>query len=206
MRPIDATTPLLLASASPRRREILETLRIPLVVAPSAVDETPLAGEPPAAYLARVTHDKLLAALASPAARVTACALVADTSVVVDGEVLGKPRDEAEAATMIARLSGRTHEVMTRFSIGAVADGTPRALAAETVVTRVTFRALDAREIAAYAATGEGLDKAGAYAAQGVGSFAIARIEGSYSCVVGLPASEVVAALVRVGALVAYPP
>jgi septum formation protein len=118
--------------------------------------------------------------------------------------VLGKPSGRDEARAMIAELSGRDHEVWTRFAISS-GDDSGAALHAETVRTRVTFRALDEIEIAAYADTGEGLDKAGAYAIQGIGGFAVARIDGSYSNVVGLPACEVIVALRRLGLLGRFP-
>jgi septum formation protein len=200
-------SPLLLASASPRRREILETLGVPVRVLPASVDETVRVGESPRDYLARVVDDKLAAAslLASddPRADGVAGVLVADTSVIVDARILGKPVDEADARAMLRLLSGRAHEVWTRFALRSCAVGAPTF--AETVVTRVVFRALDAGEIDGYAASGEGLDKAGAYAVQGLGAFAVARIEGSYANVVGLPACEVVAALRRAGLIATFP-
>lgn len=194
-------TPLLLGSGSPRRREILAALGIPLRIAKADVDESVRAGEAPEPYLERVVADKLAVVLQLPEARGAAAVLVADTSVIVDGAPIGKPADEAEARSMLRMLSGRAHEVWTRFAIGRDA----LALGAETVRTRVWFRALDDGEIAAYAATGEGLDKAGAYAIQGIGAFAVERIEGSYSNVVGLPACEVILALRRAGVLGGFP-
>ena len=123
--------------------------------------------------------------------------LVADTSVLDEDEILGKPRDVDEAAQMIERLAGRAHRVSTRFALGASDDG--RLLHAETVDTRVVFRSLTRAQIAAYARSLEGLDKAGAYAAQGLGSALVLRIEGSFSNVVGLPACELACALERLG-------
>jgi septum formation protein len=199
---IDEIRPLLLGSGSPRRREILTTLGLPLRVVSLDVDERMRAGESAAAYLERIALDKL----AHAAAHAAGCGgvLVADTSVIVDGSVLGKPASNEEARAMIAALSGRDHEVWTRFAIASGSDPSV-ALHAETVSTRVTFRALEDDEIDAYAATGEGLDKAGAYAIQGIGAFAVSRIEGSYSNVVGLPACEVITALRRVGLLGRFP-
>ncbi len=193
---LTATRPLLLASGSPRRREILDNLGVPLVVRATAADESTRAGESAEAYLVRVVDAKLASAREGARADVGAI-LVADTSVIVDGEVLGKPDDDAHARAMIARLAGRTHEVWTRFAIAAV--GAADALHAETVRTRVTFRALTPERVAAYVATGEGRDKAGAYAVQGRGSAIVARIEGSYTNVVGLPACEVAVALEELG-------
>jgi septum formation protein len=156
------------------------------------VDERVLPDELPSDYLTRIVEAKLSAA--APHGEGAGALLVADTSVILGRAALGKPRDEADARAMLRSLSGRDHEVWTRFAI-ARPDAPAHAAHAETVTTRVTFRALDDEEIAAYAATGEGLDKAGAYAIQGIGAFAVARIEGSYSNVVGLPACEVIAAL-----------
>jgi septum formation protein len=129
---------------------------------------------------------------------------VADTSVIDGVTILGKPADLAEAEAMIARLAGRTHEVWTRFAIGRVEpiDAPERAVVIaheETVVTRVTFRALSTAQVRAYATTGEGLDKAGGYAVQGLGAGIVARIEGSYTNVVGLPACELLVALEALG-------
>ncbi len=196
--------PLLLGSASPRRREILATLGLPLVVRPAVADESVRPGEAPLDYLARVAALKLAAVGALAEGERAGAILVADTTVILDGRILGKPADAAEAAAMLGALSGRAHEVATRFAL-AGPDAPGRVIHAETVVTRVVFRDLDEHAVTAYAATGEGLDKAGAYAIQGIGSFAVARIEGSYSNVVGLPACEVVAALLATGLLGAFP-
>lgn len=191
------TQPLLLASGSPRRREILAQLGVPIVVRAVNADETVLAGEEARAYLERIVGVKLVAAFDLPEARDVVTVLVADTSVIVDGDILGKPADVDEAAAMIARLAGRSHEVWTRFAIG---DAASRAvLHAETVATVVTFRALTPARIRAYAESGEGLDKAGGYAVQGLGAGIVSRIEGSYTNVVGLPACEVAQALERLG-------
>ncbi|WP_437596686.1 Maf family protein [Sorangium sp. So ce590] len=211
---IDDAHPLLLGSGSPRRREILTTLGLPLRVAAAEVDEAGRPGEGAMAYLERVTLAKLAAAQRLHQAAGTGGILVADTSVILEDSILGKPRDEADARAMLRALSGREHQVWTRFAIAggghvdlapAGVPGRAAALHAETVVTRVRFRALDDDEVASYAATGEGLDKAGAYAIQGVGAFAVARIDGSYSNVVGLPACEVVAALRAAGLLARFP-
>ncbi len=197
---------LLLGSGSPRRREILTSLRVPFVVHVAGVDESTRAGEGPALYLERVVLAKLAAVAAvfapsfeaSEEIRSADAVLVADTSVIDDGAILGKPADVAEAEAMIARLAGRTHEVWTRFALGGPAPG-GAVLHAETVVTRVTFRPLTAARIRSYAESGEGTDKAGAYAVQGLGAGIVARIEGSYTNVVGLPACEVLAALEGLG-------
>jgi septum formation protein len=201
---IEPLRPLLLGSASPRRREILATLGLPLLVVPAVVDETPLPGEAPLVYLARVTGAKLAAVARLPEAAGKGALLVADTTVILDDRVLGKPADEADARAMLRALSGRAHRVSTCFAISGPPDF-ERARHLETVTSRVVFRDLDGDEIAGYAATGEGLDKAGAYAIQGIGAFAVARIEGSYSNVVGLPACEVIAALRTCGLLARFP-
>jgi septum formation protein len=192
---IDREHPLLLGSASPRRREILETLGVPLVVRALEVDERVVAGESAASYLERVVADKLAAAVRSPVAR--GGVLVADTLVLVDGAVVGKPTDDGDARAILRALSGRAHEVWTRFALDRGE--------AETVRTRVIFRALSDDAIARYVATGEGRDKAGSYAIQGLGAFAVSRIEGSYTNVVGLPACEVIDALLRAGQLATFP-
>ncbi len=199
---ISARSPLGLGSASPRRRALLEALGIPLVVVAVDVDERRGRNEAPEAYLDRVVGDKLEAVLADERARASSVVLVADTIVLVEGDILGKPAGPDEARSMLARLSGRTHEVRTRFALGEIGRGL---LHAETVATSVEFRAMSADEIDRYVATGEGIDKAGAYAIQGVGSFAVRRIEGSYANVVGLPVCEVIVALRRTGQLGAFP-
>ncbi len=196
--------PLLLASASPRRREILTTLGVPIRVAPVDVDESVRAGESPRDYLTRIADAKLAAAIARPEASTAGAVLVADTSVIAGDRVLGKPVDDAEARAMIRTLAGATHEVWTRFAIAAPTRSAG-ALHAETVRTRVTFRALSDEEIAGYAASGEGRDKAGAYAVQGLGAFMVLRIDGSYANVVGLPACEVILALKDLGLLGPFP-
>ena len=200
--------PLLLGSASPRRKALLETLGIPLVVIAVDADERRREGERPDAYLERVTFDKLERACADTRAASASAVLVADTVVLVDDEILGKPAGTDDAIAMLTRLSGRAHEVRTRFQLGRPKGATGSVvttLHAETVSTRVHFRTLERDEIARYVATGEGLDKAGSYAVQGIGSFAVQRIEGSYANVVGLPVCEVVVALKRAGLLAAFP-
>jgi septum formation protein len=194
--------PLVLGSASPRRREILERVRVPHVVVAGDADETVLAGEAPLAYLTRVVLLKLDAVVAALPAELRAkrpAILVADTSVLLEGDILGKPKDADDAAQMLARLSGKTHEVATRFAIARCESSAYAALHAETAVSRVTFRELSPEERSAYVADGEGMDKAGGYAVQGIASGFVSRIEGSYTNVVGLPAAEVIVALRRLG-------
>ena len=130
--------------------------------------------------------------------RVVGPTMTCTGTVIDDDLILGKPSGPEDAAQMISRLSGRTHEVWTRFAIGA-AESPARSLHEETVKTRVTFRSLTAEQVRAYVATGEGIDKAGAYAIQGRGAGIVSRIEGSYANVVGLPACEVVGARERLG-------
>jgi septum formation protein len=199
---IGKDTPLGLGSASPRRRELLETVRIPVAVLFGEADETVRPSDSPASYLERVTLAKLEAAVRKHAGARVGAWLAADTVVLVDDVILGKPSGATDAERMIALLSGRTHQVKTRF---AIADASGNVVAQRTVSSDVVFRALGARAIAGYAASGEGLDKAGAYAVQGLGSFAIERIDGSYSNVVGLPVCEVVLALEEHGLLGPFP-
>lgn len=213
---IDVKTPLGLGSASPRRKALLETLGIPLLVIAVDADERRRGGEAPDAYLERVTRDKLARVAADDRALGTSSLLVADTIVLLGDDILGKPVNTEEATAMLTRLSGREHEVRTRFVIGKSPVGksavekrgdatTAAPVHAETVSTMVHFRPLENEEIRRYAATGEGMDKAGAYAVQGLGSFAVERIEGSHANVVGLPVCEVVLALRRCGFLPAFP-
>ena len=200
---ISLRSPLGLGSASPRRRALLEALGIPLVVVAVDVDERGRPDETPEAYLERVVDDKLRAVLADERARGSSVVLVADTIVLLGGQILGKPARPDEARSMLTQLSGCAHEVRTRFALGVAGDA--RAVHAETVITTVEFRAMEVDEIDRYVATGEGSDKAGAYAIQGIGSFAVRRIEGSYANVVGLPVCEVILALRRGGFLAAFP-
>ena len=173
---------LILASASPRRRELLARLGLPFAVRVPAVDERPLPGEVPEALVRRLALAKARAVAAQePGALV----LGADTLVVLEGEVFGKPAGREEALAMLGRLSGRTHEVLT-----AVAVAGPRGEEALVQRSRVTFRALCPGEAAWYWSTGEPADKAGAYAVQGSGAVFIRRLEGSPSGVMGLPLCE----------------
>jgi septum formation protein len=172
---------VILASASPRRREILRRAGIAFRARPAQVDERRKRGEQPADYAVRIARAK-----AAAAARPGEMVLGADTIVVVGGRILGKPRDKREAARMLRLLSGRAHRVLTGICL--LRDGRVRA---EVVSTRVWFRRLSDAEIAAYVATGEPLDKAGAYAIQGRASKFVERIEGCYFNVMGLPVARV---------------
>lgn len=210
---IHTDRPLLLGSGSPRRRDILASLRLPFVVLAADIVEDVLPGETPHVYLERISLAKLDAIWgrlererALPFARADlAAVLVADTTVVIDGQIVGKPADVAGAAVTLSRLVGRSHEVLTRYVVARAERGEAAVLAARTVRTEVRLRGVTAAEVEAYARTGEGLDKAGAYAAQGIGSFLVEGVTGSYSNVVGLPACELVADLTRLGLLEGYP-
>ncbi len=171
---------LVLASASPRRRRILEDAAIPHLVRPGTADETIPRGTPPAAAVELLSRRKAEAALSSlmPGEIV----LAADTVVALDEEILGKPKDEADAVRMLRALSGRTHSVFTGVTI---TDGTRTVTAHEE--TLVTFRPLSGDEIDAYVRTGEPMDKAGAYGIQGIAGLFVSGIRGDYQNVVGLP-------------------
>jgi septum formation protein len=173
---------LVLASQSPRRAEILRQAGIAFCVRPASVDEAPLAGEPPADYVARLAQEKAAAVKGSPDEIV----LGADTIVVIDGEMLGKPADEVDARRMLQTLAGRRHDVMTGICLKR-GEEQVRALG----VTEVWFGAMSPDEIAEYAASGEPMDKAGAYAIQGLASKYIEKIHGCYFNVVGLPVALV---------------
>jgi septum formation protein len=172
---------LILASASPRRRELLATLGLEFEVVPSEADETLPAHLNPREAAIRLAREKgrWVARL-----RPDAWVLSADTIVVVGEEILGKPRDAAEALSMLRRLSGRRHSVITAFCLIHAELGRERC---EAVETQVSFRAVAPGELAAYARSGEPLDKAGAYAIQGGAAGFVEAVEGSYSNVVGLP-------------------
>jgi septum formation protein len=194
---------LVLASVSPRRREILSQLGLSFRVIPSAVEENRFAQEPPDAFALRMAIAKAeeVAQRIAPATESTSV-LGADTVVVIDNLVLGKPRDQTDACLMLRRLSGCAHEVITAVALRQVdSDYQDHAV----VSTTVWFSELDEATIHGYAASGEGLDKAGSYAIQGLGAGVVARIEGSYSNVVGLPATHTLALLRRAGLLTQWP-
>ena len=186
-----STPPILhLASTSPRRREILASLNLDFTVVHVDVDETPLDGEGPDGMVLRLAVAKVEAAAIGPGH----VSLGADTVVVIDGRILGKPADEADCLAMLAALSGRGHKVLTGVALGG-AGGTRTALSA----TDVYFREISRDEALAYWQSGEPCDKAGAYAIQGLGGAFVERIEGSYSGVVGLPVFETLALLNKAG-------
>jgi septum formation protein len=187
---------VILASQSPRRRELLTLIGIKHEVLPADIDESLMPGELPAPHAERLARAKAhTIAEREPGAVVIA----ADTIVVVDGDVLGKPRDSAEAHAMLKRLSGRTHTVLTAIAVA-------RAAQTESAVESVdvTFRALTDSEITAYIATGEPMDKAGAYGIQGYGATIVERVSGDYFSVMGLGLRRLVELLGRVGATYSY--
>jgi septum formation protein len=182
---------VVLASSSPRRRELLTLVGITHDVAPANIDESYLPGELPAGHAERLAREKARVVAASAPDAVT---IGADTIVVVDGDVLGKPRDERHATEMLRRLSGRSHRVIT-----AVAANWRGDLASTVEEVGVTFRPLNDREIAAYIATGEPMDKAGAYGIQGYGATIVERVDGDYFAVMGLALNRLVRLLERLG-------
>jgi septum formation protein len=183
--------PVVLASASPRRRELLDLVGIRHTVHPADIDESILPDESPPAYVERLAREKALAIAKAFPDRIV---IGADTTVVLGDDILGKPEDVADAKRMIARLAGHTHEVCTGIAV--VYQGRP-ASAVERVA--VTFRVLTSREIDAYVATGEPMDKAGAYGIQGWGATIVERIDGDYFSVMGLGLRRLVALLADVG-------
>jgi septum formation protein len=180
---------LVLASQSPRRRELLAQLGVALEVRPAHADEAVLPGEAPRDYVLRVARDKARAVQGD-------VVLAADTAVVLGGEVLGKPADAGDARRMLRALSGTTHDVLTAVVVRRAAI---RLELDALVATRVRFAALSPGEVDWYVATGEPLDKAGAYAIQGAGGAFVLAVEGSVSNVVGLPLAETAALLARAG-------
>ena len=181
-------TSLYLASGSPRRRELLTQIGVPFSTVSAAIDETPLVNEAATAYVERLAREKARAGYkhvtASPPGD-DFCVLGADTAVVLDGQILGKPVDEADALAMLMALSGREHEVLTAI---ALMDATR--CETRVVSSAVRFRNISTQEAARYWASGEPLDKAGGYAIQGLGAVFVSGLEGSYSAVVGLPVCE----------------
>lgn len=187
---------LCLASASPRRRELLQQIGVPHLVQPADLDETPQRDECAADYVERLARAKATAVWQARAAAgaVTLPVLGADTTVTIDGHLLGKPVDERALCAMFERLSGREHEVWSAVAL-TTAEGTTSRRSG----TRVKFRVIAPAEVSRYWATGEPRDKAGGYAIQGLGAVFVERIEGSYTGVVGLPLVETAALLVAAG-------
>ena len=198
---------LILASASPRRAELLTAAGIPFEVRPAHIDETVWPGEDAGTYASRVAVEKARAVAAQNPGRPV---LAADTVVVIDGQILGKPIDGDDAKRMLFLLSGRTHEVLTAVALIAGNDtgcdfrvdpGKSHAVSLRIEATAVEFATLDKAEIDWYVSTGEPSDKAGAYAIQGLASRFVTRIQGSYSNVVGLPVGLVYAMCTQAGIL-----
>jgi septum formation protein len=183
-------TKLILASGSPRRRELLSRARIDFEIVQSGLEEVLQPHESAREYALRMARDKAIAvSTRHPGRRV----LAADTVVECEGVILEKPVDASDAARMLTTLSGRTHTVVTAFAIASDS----KIVASDAVISRVTFRSLTADEIGSYIATGEPFDKAGAYGIQGDGGAFITDVEGSRDNVMGLPVDEVIAALRR---------
>ena len=181
---------LYLASTSPRRRELLSQADIKFTVLDVAIDETQRTNELPTAYVERLAKEKAEAGYQKIRDDNNAIVLAADTIVVLEDDILGKPSNQAEAQEMLRALSGRSHVVMTAFAIK-----TDELIRVQRVNTTVFFRSITSKEIEWYWRTGEQQDKAGGYGIQGKGGIFVSNISGSYSTVVGLPLSEVVVAL-----------
>ena len=176
---------LYLASGSPRRRELLTQIAVPFTTLTAPIDENLLPDEAPHAYVERLGRENAQAGLALLDDRANAVVLGADTAVVLDGRILGKPADRDEAVATLSALSGREHQVLT-----AVALASPGQVRTRVVASQVRFRRLTPAEIEAYWATGEPRDKAGSYAIQGLAAVFVSQLQGSYSAVVGLPLCE----------------
>ena len=182
---------IILASQSPRRRYLLERAGLRFTVIPSEFDEASVSASTPDDYVRSLAEEK---ARDIGRRHPDAWVIGADTVVVVEGRMLGKPASTPEARDMLRRLSGRTHQVLTGYCICRMSD---ERLFADTVRTDVIFKTLSNDEIEWYIQTGEPFDKAGAYAIQGIGTFLVKRINGSYTNVVGLPVCEVIEILIR---------
>jgi septum formation protein len=192
-----------LASGSPRRREILQQLGVRFRVDVSGIDERMLPGEKPAEHVQRLARDKGLEVKArSSGAADRPCILSADTIVLLDDEVYGKPADDEDALRMLRRLSGRTHHVLTGLALCDVAGSFAEV---SVFTTAVTFRELPEVTMRGYVASGEARDKAGSYAIQGLGAGLVRAISGSYTNVVGMPAVETLELLGRSGVLSSWP-
>lgn len=185
------TVQLILASASPRRKELLDQIKVTYAVNPVDLDETPRVDEAPLDYVKRVAAEKSAACVAQVGASVPV--LAADTAVVLDNLIMGKPKDRQDAIAMLTQLSGRTHQVYSAISL----RGREHWQAVN--ITDVTFKPLTEREMLAYWHGGEPVDKAGSYAIQGMGGIFVASIKGSFSGVVGLPLFETAELLAKQG-------
>lgn len=176
---------LYLASASPRRSELLTQIGVPFITQIVPIDETPQPNEAPAAYVERLARAKAQAVLNLQPWSGTAVVLGSDTAVVLDGRILGKPRDRDDALATLAALSGREHQVLTAVALVSEARAEAR-----VVTSTVRFKTLSQAQIEAYWATGEPCDKAGSYGIQGLAAVFVSQMQGSYSAVVGLPLCE----------------
>ena len=205
-----------LASGSPRRRVLLDQIGVDHAIIDAPIDESRRAGEPPEQFVRRMAREKAMAGLAALGSSRQGPVLAADTAVVLDSRVLGKPRDEADAMDMLRALSGRMHRVISAVAIvgrsgsgrnamdddgslpevGAQESASPRCI---TSVSRVWFRDIPCEEARAYCASGEPLDKAGAYAIQGRAAVFVTRLDGSFSGVMGLPLFETASLLRTMG-------
>jgi septum formation protein len=191
----DANSPLILASSSPRRWELLNQIGVAHQVIVADIDESIRGGEGAREYVCRVAREKALEI--HRRAGVTAAVLGADTAVVVNGRILGKPVDREDAIRMLEDLSGRTHEVWSAVAL-VLPDG---GLLERLNITRVTFSELERAWIESYCASGDPMDKAGAYGVQGIAAQKISRMEGSYSGIMGLPLHETAEILHEAGVL-----
>ena len=196
MRPANDSGVLVLASGSPRRRDLLESAGLRFEVMPADIPEEARAGEPPRALVERLAAEKAAAVRGRLPERPRRLVLGSDTVVVLGDEILGKPRDAEEAVAMLRLLSGRTHSVWTGVAVFATDAATP---SVRSIESRVTLRVAAESELRAYVSTGEPLDKAGAYALQGEGRRFVHRVEGSESNVIGLPLEETLALLRAAG-------
>lgn len=197
------TVDLVLASASPRRRELLTQLGLRLAVLPADIDETPHNAEPARSYVRRVAREKCMKLHQTRRERglpLEVAILAADTTVILDDQILGKPADDKEAAAMLAQLSGRKHEVITAYCIAVRDLKIERA-----ITTAVSWRTLEPAEATAYVQSREWHGKAGGYAVQGKAAVFVTEVNGSITNVIGLPLAEVIADLRAANALPGYP-
>jgi len=182
---------IILASASPRRKELLDQIKVTYEVHPVDLDESPLPNEAPLDYVKRVAAEKSAACVAQ--LKTETPVLAADTAVILGGVIMGKPKDQADAMAMLARLSGKTHQVYSAISLRG------REHSQAVSITEVTFKCLTEREMLDYWHSGEPIDKAGSYAIQGMGGSFVESIKGSFSGVVGLPLFETAELLSKQG-------
>ena len=186
---LDLAAPFVLASGSPRRRELLAGAGLRFVVRPAGIDETPLPGEAPANYVRRLSIEKTDASMAPPLANPAEIVLAADTTVDVTGEIFEKPLDTNDAYRMLRMLSGRSHLVHTGVTVSVPIAGACRS-STIVVTTEVTFADLEDAAIDWYLTTGEAMDKAGAYGIEGAAGAFVEKIKGSVTNVIGLPLAE----------------